>query len=159
MKKFISMLISNIWTGFLLLVIYLGAIAGLIVLEGTINKAFGSEFAVELHGVSKHLEVEGLNEVNYGVGLVYYDGQGTRYSIGKYRNSFDEQSEYISAGPMLKLNKYVSAGVEGGLVNGYEDGVRPFLLPVVNVGPMRIRWMPYPANVFTLSVEVPLVSR
>lgn len=67
---------------------------------------------------SHHYVLEGMNEVHKGIGLSYSTDTHTT-SIGKYVNSFNEQSKYISYHYTLIDSTYYEVSVGATVVNGY----------------------------------------
>lgn len=65
---------------------------------------------VNVHLASKHINAEGFNEVNPGLGIDY-----NGWIAGAYKNSFSKRSVYF--GKSFAFNDYT--GIKAGLVTGY----------------------------------------
>ena len=72
--------------------------------------ADASNYNINIHLASKHINASGYNEVNPGIGLEH-----DKYIAGIYKNSFSKPSVY--AGRTFSFNQYT--GVKYGVVTGY----------------------------------------
>lgn len=109
---------------------------------------------LQIHGASKHLRYDNQNEFNPGIGLLVKNQRKT-YSFGTYHNSDYMQSYYASMGREYPMSKNITLGYEFGLVTGYSRlDPAPYVLPVLGVGPVRLRMIPYPYPTLGLSLEL-----
>lgn len=78
-----------------------------------------------------------FNEVNPGLGLEYELNDNLSFRVGTYKNSLNINSEYAGIKYSYNHNKYVSYGLIGGLVTGYEltgnAHYRKYVLPNITV--------------------------
>ena len=94
---------------------------------------------IDMHGLSAHLNTSGpVNERNVGAGFQAAHN-GVLYLAGSYKNSRYVQSNYAAIGKEYPLAKYVVGGFIVGGVTGYDDTIRPVLMPFVAVGTDRLR--------------------
>lgn len=82
--------------------------------------AQADDLSINIHLASKHLSDDGFNEKNYGVGI-QRDMEDFSFLIGTYDNSINKQSYYAAFGFEKQNNKYLSSGIDVGLVTGYKE--------------------------------------
>lgn len=99
-----------------------------------------SHHSIELGGFSYHWRLEGLNELNPGVGYTYRqdlpDSWGRQTSIGVLENSYERTSLYAYYGEYFRFSEGVRFSINVGFATGYKDvtesGVLPFLMPALH---------------------------
>ncbi|MGH1537140.1 MAG: hypothetical protein ACRBDX_03700 [Gammaproteobacteria bacterium] len=115
-----------------------------IILFFVYNAAAAEKLELELHLTSYHLDDDGYEEDNYGLGVAYYFKECWSATGGFFNNSYDDISIYVGVAYSYDLcvsDKFVcSLGALGGLVTGYEDNIDhagdlyPIILPELKLG-------------------------
>jgi len=99
--------------GFLLWVVLMIAVAS--------EPAHGAERYLTIATVSHHFQGSGYCETNPGLGIEYPLSRHTYASAGGYRNSYCDPTAYVGLGYETRAFKWLSAGGEAWIVNGYGD--------------------------------------
>ncbi len=74
------------------------------------------------------------NEVNFGGGIEYQLSKHFYAAAGGYKNSIHKASFYAGAGVETDGSRKFGAGLEAGLITGYEIPVVPSLIPYIRIG-------------------------
>lgn len=74
------------------------------------------------------------NEVNYGAGIEYQLSRHFYATAGGYKNSIHKASFYAGAGIETDGSRKLGAGVEAGIITGYEIPIVPSLIPYIRIG-------------------------
>ena len=107
--------------------------------------AHAQTYGLELHGKSWHGDVGPFNETNPGIGgFVRY---GDLYGhVGTYKNSYSNQSVYVTAEWLPLQTRWLDAGIGGGTATGYETGhVAAYIKAHLKITPkvyLSIRYIP-----------------
>lgn len=84
-------------------------------------------FSVLLTVGSVHLVDGDFNEFNYGVGIEAPVSECLTVNGGYYRNSYDENTFYVSAATHWKISENWKWGLEFGAGTGYQKNGHPFM--------------------------------
>lgn len=114
-----------------------------------------------INGLSYHPDDRTYNERNIGTGLGV---RKTDYkdilelAAGQYKNSNNNDSRYLDASYHKKLNSILSLGAGAGVVTGYQDGNKLYVLPSIKFGnkdyELNLRYAPkYKKNPETLMLN------
>lgn len=132
-----------------------------LVMASILGTSQGADVRPVVNVGSKHLDTqEKFNERNLGLGLHLYNGERTAYTtLGAYNNSISRNSYYLGVG--YKRGSTLAVGVEAGFVSGYTNGLAPFIVPTLWIGPAKLLYIPKieGANkVHTIGFQVELPS-
>lgn len=134
---------------------------------------------LEINGASRHTpspEYDGVdwNQENPGIGLIIKKRLGNAIRsmmIGQYKNSLNENSNYIAAQYQKRLigndDFHIDAGGRAGLVTGYSLPVVPMLQPTLTIGgqnmDFNIGYQPrvdgMTPEVYMFNVDIPIGKR
>ena len=84
-----------------------------------VSTAASAEYAMVVHGLSKHTGTVAYNEHNLGVAIRKQTSEDLSIQIGTYKNSYNKQSVYGIANWQLVRVGNLSFGAFGGVASGY----------------------------------------
>ena len=135
---------------------FLGLVVGFLLAIGFSGKA--ADWLV-VSGISRHIERNGQNERNWGLGKEHRLTENNRLGMGFYQNSSNRLSIYLANGYTPYECLGARCGVIFGLVSGYENGQKPAVLggfaatlELGSVG-MNLIFIPAAGGVFFLQAK------